>query len=413
LLIFTACSSSERYSLVDNYDEARTHYQEGKYPSFVEEKGPLATIDLSHEVRRSLTPPFPSRIVFEVDVPPAAFLEVSPALVMEQIVRRTRVEFIVWVGFEGERVEVYREPFRVGKANMWQHRRIDLTSWAGSHVELVLETRPIPDRQQVLWADRIQTVWGEPTVTSDRIRQAVTVVAGWMSSTATWFERQAVAIGMSADEKQTTFRFAISLILGGLAALFIRELYKRCGATLSNREEFANLFPLFTLTTIVVIFVVQASLALSLGLLGALSIVRFRSAIKSPEELVYLLFCVAVGLSLGANQVWLAMVAIGVVTLFILIRPLIEWPAYQRKLLLTVSGSDESFIDANGSTVVDKASDLLGRLAVERLDREGDRFQLRAVLSVDRTEDTNGLASKLKDGMPDFEFSFVDLDDVL
>lgn len=46
---------------------------------------------------------------------------------------------------------------------------------------------------------------------------------------------------------------------------------------------------------------VESSLALSLGLVGALSIVRFRAAIKEPEEIVYLFFCIALGLALGAE----------------------------------------------------------------------------------------------------------------
>lgn len=50
-----------------------------------------------------------------------------------------------------------------------------------------------------------------------------------------------------------------------------------------------------------VIFVVKSSLALSLGLVGALSIVRFRTPIKGPEELVYLFLSIAIGLGFGAG----------------------------------------------------------------------------------------------------------------
>ena len=50
------------------------------------------------------------------------------------------------------------------------------------------------------------------------------------------------------------------------------------------------------------ITIVKSSLALSLGLVGALSIVRFRAAIKEPEELVYLFLIIATGLGVGANQ---------------------------------------------------------------------------------------------------------------
>ena len=47
---------------------------------------------------------------------------------------------------------------------------------------------------------------------------------------------------------------------------------------------------------------IQSSIALSLGLVGALSIIRFRTAIKEPQELSYIFLCVAIGLGFGANE---------------------------------------------------------------------------------------------------------------
>ena len=57
---------------------------------------------------------------------------------------------------------------------------------------------------------------------------------------------------------------------------------------LSNKEYFSDLFIPLSIITCLVITVIKFSLALSLGLVGALSIVRFRAAIKEPEELIYL-----------------------------------------------------------------------------------------------------------------------------
>jgi hypothetical protein len=63
--------------------------------------------------------------------------------------------------------------------------------------------------------------------------------------------------------------------------------------------------------------IVKSSLALSLGLVGALSIVRFRAAIKEPEELVYLFLVIAIGLGCGANQ--LIITTVGIIFALILI----------------------------------------------------------------------------------------------
>ncbi len=94
----------------------------------------------------------------------------------------------------------------------------------------------------------------------------------------------------------------MNLVIGAVMSLVLRWHFKQFGSTLSNREEFAQVFPFVLLTTVLIISIVKSSLALSLGLVGALSIVRFRTPIKEPEELAYLFIAIAMGLGLGANQ---------------------------------------------------------------------------------------------------------------
>ena len=80
----------------------------------------------------------------------------------------------------------------------------------------------------------------------------------------------------------------ISLLTSIVCAYVIKIVYLKYAKTLNNKENFSDVFILLSITTTIVITVVKFSLALSLGLVGALSIVRFRAAIKEPEELVYL-----------------------------------------------------------------------------------------------------------------------------
>ena len=87
----------------------------------------------------------------------------------------------------------------------------------------------------------------------------------------------------------------LSLAIGLLLSIAIRWHFVKFGSTLSNREEFAQVFPFILMTTILIITVVKSSIALSLGLVGALSIVRFRTPIKEPEELAYLFISIAAG----------------------------------------------------------------------------------------------------------------------
>ena len=93
-----------------------------------------------------------------------------------------------------------------------------------------------------------------------------------------------------------------NLGVGVFLSLLLRWHFKYFGSTLSNRDEFSQVCPFILLTTILIITVVKSSLALSLGLVGALSIVRFRTPIKEPEELAYLFIAIAMGLGLGADQ---------------------------------------------------------------------------------------------------------------
>ena len=69
-----------------------------------------------------------------------------------------------------------------------------------------------------------------------------------------------------------------------------------------------------------IISIVKSSLALSLGLVGALSIVRFRAAIKEPEELSYLFLTIAIGLGFGANQRVITLVAFIVIIIIIFLK---------------------------------------------------------------------------------------------
>ena len=104
--------------------------------------------------------------------------------------------------------------------------------------------------------------------------------------------------------------FVISLICVSILSLLIQLFYIRFSSTLSNRIQFSKNFVILGVATCIVIMIVKSSLALSLGLVGALSIVRFRAAIKEPEELVYLFLIIAAGLGSGAGQLKITIVGI-------------------------------------------------------------------------------------------------------
>tara|TARA_B100001939_G_scaffold329569_1_gene325918 strand:- start:37 stop:729 length:693 start_codon:yes stop_codon:yes gene_type:complete len=117
--------------------------------------------------------------------------------------------------------------------------------------------------------------------------------------------------------------FLEGLVLAGVLSFLIQIIYLKFSTSLSNKYDFAKNFVVLGLTTTLVITIVKSSLALSLGLVGALSIVRFRAAIKEPEELVYLFLIIAIGLGCGAGQLQITLIgvifAIIIIILFSLI----------------------------------------------------------------------------------------------
>ena len=84
-------------------------------------------------------------------------------------------------------------------------------------------------------------------------------------------------------------------------AFIVKAFYQRFSYSLTGKMHIASVMPILAGVIFLVIVIVKSSLALSLGLVGALSIVRFRTPIKEPEELVYLFLVIAIGLGYGAG----------------------------------------------------------------------------------------------------------------
>jgi len=114
--------------------------------------------------------------------------------------------------------------------------------------------------------------------------------------------------------------FFIAIFLSLVLSYFIKITYIKVGKALNDKDYFSDTFIPLAIITTLVITVIKFSLALSLGLVGALSIVRFRAAIKEPEELVYLFFVISIGLANGANQFLLSVIATIIIIFFLLTR---------------------------------------------------------------------------------------------
>lgn len=122
-------------------------------------------------------------------------------------------------------------------------------------------------------------------------------------------------------EKVTSFSILdtmIALVLAFALGLFIFLIYKRTYKGVMYSSSFGISLVALTLITTLVILAVTSNVVLSLGMVGALSIVRFRTAIKEPLDIAFLFWSIAVGIVLGAGIVSLAIIGsvfIGIVLL--------------------------------------------------------------------------------------------------
>ncbi len=127
-----------------------------------------------------------------------------------------------------------------------------------------------------------------------------------------------------------TTNFFLNMVVAIILSFFIQLTYNRTAQTLSSVKSFSNSFMILGLTTAIIITIVKSSLALSLGLVGALSIVRFRAAIKEPEELVFLFLIIAIGLGCGAGR--LIITTLGTLTAILIIFILKKFRTKDEKL---------------------------------------------------------------------------------
>ena len=198
---------------------------------------------------------------------------------------------------------------------------------------------------------------------------------------------------------------SLNLLLSLVMSLLVAWYYEHYGQSLSNRRKFAGLLPVLTVTTALVITIVKSSLALSLGLVGALSIVRFRTAIKEPEELLFLFIAIAIGLGLGAEQRWPTLIGVVLLLAFMAARMLITRKRRSHNLYLNI------FVEETESSLFDQVNAcLLEHVEIvdfRRLDSRDDTLQLTYFVNVDDPQTLNVLVDDLKAKFSITEISFL------
>ncbi len=196
--------------------------------------------------------------------------------------------------------------------------------------------------------------------------------------------------------------FVLSLICAAILSFLVQLFYIRYSSTLSNRTEFSKNFVILGVATCIVIMIVKSSLALSLGLVGALSIVRFRAAIKEPEELVYLFLIIATGLGCGANQL-----AITIVGIFFSLTIIMIYSGYLKKSKKNIEEKinlgiiiEQNINDTQIDNLISDIKKISKEMKFISMSRSNDSTTINIDLKPKKFENLTSLSGKIKKKFP-------------
>lgn len=147
----------------------------------------------------------------------------------------------------------------------------------------------------------------------------------------------------------TTFTIVIALGIASLLALYIFFVYRVVTRKTFYSKNFNITLAMVTVITAALILTMQSSVVLSLGMVGALSIVRFRTAVKDPMDLTFLFWSISVGIICGAGLAEIAMILSVIVTVGILI--LDYMPVAKAPMILVVNTQELDIEEAVVSAV--------------------------------------------------------------
>ena len=215
-------------------------------------------------------------------------------------------------------------------------------------------------------------------------------------------------IGISNNVQVSITTFTYSMILSFILSFLLSKVYRSQSNSFSNPESLARILPILSIGTTLIIVVVKSSLALSLGLVGALSIVRFRTPIKEPEELTYIFLTIGIGLATGANQYLIAIIGFTLTLIFILInRRLTNKLNSQKSISLSISGIDVSDISKTIKLISNNCKSIsFHNLSTNNKISENTQINL-SIIPKDFSK-INLIANEIAEALPNSNINIID-----
>ena len=140
------------------------------------------------------------------------------------------------------------------------------------------------------------------------------------------------------DSDLSTTSIVMTLIITAMIGVYIFIVYRAVCKKAFYSRSFAISLPVISMITASIIISIQSSVVISLGMVGALSIVRFRTAVKDPMDLAFLFWTISVGIICGASLFEVAVESSILITIVMLLLHFV--PNVKPALLLLVNGTD-------------------------------------------------------------------------
>ena len=196
-------------------------------------------------------------------------------------------------------------------------------------------------------------------------------------------------IGEYSTQSLSWQQIAFIIIWVFVLSMVILFVYKLSYQTTVYSKSFAVTLPIIAMITSVIIIAVSSNLLLSLGMVGALSIVRFRTAIKNPFDLAFMFWAVGLGVTSGAGLIPLAIASTIVIAIVILL--LISMESFTSSYFLIIR-ANSSLMEANILAEVQK---IYGKYTLRNKTIKDGKLDL--TLEVRSKEDKNVLVNAIKD----------------
>jgi len=208
---------------------------------------------------------------------------------------------------------------------------------------------------------------------------------------------------------QTFVRDSISTILFGfalslIALIILSFIFKRFSISLSGKSHIGSVLVLIGLTVFLMITVIKSSLALSLGLVGALSIVRFRTPIKEPEELAYLFISIGIGLGYAANYYVITSLLLFCIMLYIVIRSYKYNQSYYGEYSLVVTSNKQ----IKPKEISDSIDQFISGSKVVRIENDSEQNMLVIRLSLNSKKGPDDIVQHLRTYHKDLSYSMLE-----